>query len=214
MHRTTSRQARSTARVYRALARAFHQPAADLYHPAFLETLRRSLDAAGASGLLPLVEEMAEGLRDLPDLTDLTVEYCRLFYGPGKVAAPPYESVYLGGGLLMGEPAIQVLRCYEEAGVRIGDGFRDMPDHIGAELEYLCLAARETGNFAALRRHGTVGLWAARYRSFLTEHLAPWVRPFATKVHEGSDSRFYRALVTLTTRWVERERTGAESLTA
>jgi len=195
----------AAARVYRALAVAYHQPAEAIRVAKNLTDLRESLSAAGAADLAPLVAQMAGSVAAAPDKQDLTVEYCRLFYGPGKLVAPPYESVYLGGGVLMGEPTLGVLRRYEEAGVQVWEGFRDCPDHIAAELEYLFFTAREAANFAALGRADTAQLWVQRHRAFLSEHLAAWVKPFAVKVLEGSQNVYYRALVELTLGWVERE---------
>ncbi|MFZ5826261.1 MAG: TorD/DmsD family molecular chaperone, partial [Bacillota bacterium] len=126
-----------SARIYQRLALLFHQPDATLYDPAFLAGLRDDLAAVGAERLLHLVDEMAEGLRHTPDLTELTVAYCKLFYGPQKMLAAPYESIYLGGGVLMGESARLVSRRYQEARVQVWEGFKNMPDHVAAELEFL-----------------------------------------------------------------------------
>lgn len=195
----------ATARVFRALAVAYHQPTQEIYQPQYLEYLREALTEAGAAELLPLVEQMAGGLAATPDLTDLTVAYCKLFFGPVKLVAPPYESVYLGGGVVMGEPALAVLRRYEEARVQLWEGFRECPDHIATELEFLYFTAGEAANFAALRRDATAVVWTARYRTFLQEHLCRWAGAFARKVEDGTENQFYVGLARLTAAWVERE---------
>lgn len=194
---------RVDARVLRALAVAYHMPTPQLCSAEFLCELGDALTAAGVPGLLQHVDAMGEGLQETPEPTALTVEYCKLFYGPGKVAAPPYESVYLGGGVTMGEPAIAVVRKYQEAGVQVWEGFRNCPDHIAAELEFLYFAAGEAANFRALGREETARIWAERYNAFLREHLSRWVARFCRKIEEGTEQKFYLGLARLTAAVVE-----------
>ena len=71
---------------------------------------------------------------------DLLVDYTRLFLGPVDTLAKPYGSVWLGGDApLMQDSTMAVLQLYEEAGFEIDEDFRELPDHIAAELEFLYL---------------------------------------------------------------------------
>ncbi|MFZ5815994.1 MAG: TorD/DmsD family molecular chaperone [Bacillota bacterium] len=201
----------ASARIYQRLALIFHQPGAKLYDPTFLAGLREDLAAAGAERLLHLVDEMAEGLRQTPDLTELTVAYCKLFYGPQKMLAAPYESIYLGGGVLMGESTRLVSRRYQEARVQLWEGFKNMPDHVAAELEFLYYTQMRADFAAASGLQRAARLWDRRHREFLTNHLSRWVRRLAEKVIEGSPSRFYSAAARLLAGWVIRN---AEALSS
>lgn len=68
---------------------------------------------------------------------DLMIEYARLFVGPYSLIAPPYGSYYLDGGIVMGETTVAVKQIYELAGVMLNENFKDLPDHIITELEFL-----------------------------------------------------------------------------
>lgn len=193
-----------SARIYQRLALLFHQPGMALYEPAFLAGLRDDLAAAGAPRLAEVVDEMAEGLRHTPNLTDLTVEYCKLFYGPAKMLAAPYESIYLGGGVLMGESARLVSRRYQEARVQVWEGFKNMPDHVAAELEFLYYTEMRAARAAAFGRQRAARVWERRHREFLRDHLSRWVRRFADRVGEARLSPFYGAASRLLAGWVLR----------
>ncbi|MDP3016975.1 MAG: molecular chaperone TorD family protein [Deltaproteobacteria bacterium] len=69
---------------------------------------------------------------------DLAVEYARLFVGPYELKAPPYGSVYLGGARrVMGNSTMGVIKLYEETGLVMDKDFKELPDHIAVELEFM-----------------------------------------------------------------------------
>jgi TorA maturation chaperone TorD len=129
------------------------------------------------------------------DAETLMVEHARLFVGPNRVVAPPYGSVYLEEGRrVMGDSTLEVLQAYREAGLRLDPDFKELPDHIAAELEFLYyLTAKALGADASEQ-----GAEAARPRTareaFLDRHLRKWVAPFCERILEGSEQPFYRAL--------------------
>lgn len=98
-----------------------------------------------------------------------------------------------------------LLNLYEEGGFEIAEDFRELPDHIAAELEFLYLLifrenqARRAGDAKAL------GAAAATRRRLLDEHLDAWVGDFARAVKDGTRSAFYRELADLTERFVRME---------
>ncbi len=83
--------------------------------------------------------------------TVLKEEYKRLFVGPLPLYIVPVESVYkvwtsdpecklpiaAEKGYLMGDPAIDMIKRYQEQGIVIPDKYSSMPDHIALELEYM-----------------------------------------------------------------------------
>ncbi|HDH01197.1 MAG TPA: molecular chaperone TorD, partial [Nitrospirae bacterium] len=79
---------------------------------------------------------------------DLCVEYAKLFVGPFELLAPPYGSVYLDdGGRVMGDSTMRVIEAYQKEGLSGNDDFKDLPDHIAVEMEfmsYLIYKERET----------------------------------------------------------------------
>ncbi len=140
-------------------------------------------------------EEVAfEPLRD-----ELEIEYNRLFVGPGKVPCSPYESVHrvdrpeMELGLVLGPSTLEVKRMYAEAGVSPAKGFRDLPDHIAVELEFMYfLCGRE------LETQGEeTEKWRMMEREFVRSHLTVWVGTFTSKILSSTTSPFYRLSATL-----------------
>src|SRR3990172_6587583 len=70
----------------------------------------------------------------------LLVDYTRLFLGPTHIVAMPYGSVWLHGEkALMRDSTMAVQELYHESGFEIDEDFRELPNHIAAELEFLYL---------------------------------------------------------------------------
>lgn len=189
----------------RFLAACYYEPAPEFAEEKLFESM-----AVTAARIDP---DFAARARQLgaafaaEDLQDLLVDYTRLFLGPLDMRAKPYGSVWLGGQQgLMQESTMAVQHLYAEGGFEIDEGFRDLPDHIAAELEFLYLLifreteAQRNGDLEAL------AAMAALRRRFLAEHLGAWVGPFTAAVIAGADTAFYRELGELTSRFVASER--------
>jgi putative dimethyl sulfoxide reductase chaperone len=99
-----------------------------------------------------------------------------------------------------------------EAGLEVDEGFRDLPDHIAAELELLyALLFREAR--AAMTRDEAEGATAAdRRRRFVAMHLGCWVGEFAAAVRSGAETAYFRRLADLTVKFVAMEGRGLERL--
>ncbi|MEG1833585.1 MAG: molecular chaperone TorD family protein [Burkholderiaceae bacterium] len=140
------------------------------------------------------------------DPQELLIDYTRLFLGPVKALVSPYASVWLEREkTLMQESTMAVVALYEEGGFEIDENFRDLPDHIAAELEFLYLL-----NFRALSAElegdAAAGAAVADLRQrFLADHLARWVAPFTAAAAAHAQSAFYRELAGITALWVARE---------
>lgn len=110
-------------------------------------------------------------------LDALRVDYTRLFVGPSDVYTRPYAVEWTG-------QETEVVSIYADAGFEIGKDFRERPDHVAVELEFLYrlvhLAAEE-----------------ARQR-FVAQHLAKWIPPFSAAVQADAQTAFYRELAQLT----------------
>lgn len=139
----------------------------------------------------------------------LLLDYTRLFLGPNQIIAKPYGSIWLeGGNTVMGESTMAALKLYEEGGFDMSEAFREVPDHIAVELEFLYLLIfRE--NEAHRNGEALQGKMDLRKR-FLDRHLGRWVGPFSSAVIAGAQSAFYHRLAQLTLAFVQLE----ESATA
>jgi putative dimethyl sulfoxide reductase chaperone len=193
------------ADLCRFLAACYYQPG-----PEFAEEKMFDSMLAAAVRVSPDFGARARRMRDAftaEDPQTLLVDYTRLFLGPVDALAKPYGSAWLGGQqALMQDSTMAVQQLYAEGGFEISEDFRELPDHVAAELEFLYLLIfRET----AARRDGdleSLEAMAAVRRRFLAQHLGAWIGSFARAIESGAQTKFYRELAELTKRFV-----GAES---
>jgi TorA maturation chaperone TorD len=136
----------------------------------------------------------------------LLLDYTRLFLGPNHIIAKPYGSIWLEGqNTVMGDSTMAVQELYEQGGFDMREDFREVPDHIAVELEFLYLLiyreneAQRNGETEALQSK------TALRRRFLDEHLGRWIGPFASAVIAGAQSSYYGRLAELTVRFIDLE---------
>lgn len=142
-------------------------------------------------------------------MEDLSVEYTRLFLGPGPHISP-HESVYVGGyrdkdpkvGLLWGNATVEVKDMVEDFGYGYRDEYNGIPDHLAVELEIMVnLTAREHDMLT--NKNVQEGYQCLlQEKKFLTEHLSRWIAEFCGLVIENADHVFYRELASLTRDYV------------
>ena len=179
------------AEGYRLLAAAFRYPQTEELREALLEEQESAKELSQiASTLLPLVDD------------DLCAEYNRLF--AQAVAVSPHERGYTGGDL--GPGLGQLAALYEAFGLRCGGVEGEVPDHIGAELEFaafLCLKeALHTEESSAEAAEAVTIVRAAR-QTFMQDHLGRWVCAFADRLRERSFHPYFVSLAGLLTEWVK-----------
>lgn len=168
------------ADLCRFVAACYYEPG-----PEFAEERVFDSMVAAARRVDPDLAESAQRVGEaFHDLDELLVDYTRILLGPSMVFTKPYGSVWAGASDL---PAL-----YAEAGFETSADFRDLPDHIAAELEFLYLLIHQDAP-ADLRRRFVVG------------HLSKWVPAFASAVQAGAETEFYRRLAELTARLVALE---------
>lgn len=133
-----------------------------------------------------------DNLGQVGDGDELVLEYDRLFSSPYKLMVPPYESLYrYDEGQVMAPCAIQIEKLYRENGLELSPDFKDLPDHISAELQfmaYLCLMEAEAWK---LGDEAEAALFVNKQDSFIREHPGLWIDSFARKLTSSTDSPFY-----------------------
>jgi TorA maturation chaperone TorD len=136
----------------------------------------------------------------------LLVDYTRLFLGPTHIIAKPYGSVWISGEeTLMQDSTMAVLQMYEEGGFEMDEEFRELPDHIAAELEFLYLLIYKENQAHLSGEPEAATATAGLRKRFLDEHLESWIGPFTAAVRAGAQSAFYRELAEFTNRFVAME---------
>ena len=203
-------QATARADLCRFIAACYYEPGPEFAEERLFDSM---LEAAGR--LQPQIAQHARALGEsfaTEGPERLLVDYARLFLGPPQPLAAPYGSVWLEDDRkVMGESTFAVTGLYGELGFELDDDFREPPDHIAAELEFLYLAifreneARQSGDEESLRQAADVK------QRFLDQYLARWVQPFALAVRNGAQSKFYPELAELTAQFVAAERRGAKA---
>jgi len=120
--------------------------------------------------------------------------------------------VWLGGDAsLMQDSSMAVLGIYREGGFDLSEDFRELPDHIAAELEFLYLLIHREN--MAQRESDLDGLAVTlKLRGrFLAAHLDASIEPFTTAMESSAQTDYYRTLADLTRRFVASERRDVRS---
>lgn len=172
----------ATADLFHTLAAAFAPPPADLAACEWCEPLAddfRELGAElGIDLMLPVARLEKAAKEDWPDGPWL-VEYSRLFLVP-PIPVPLNTGVYLEGGL-GGVSAQMILQCYGTAGFAPSESFRDLPDHVSIQLEFVG---------SLLQRAGAGdGDAADMAREFVDSFVAHWVRPLRDALEKAAGRR-------------------------
>lgn len=137
-----------------------------------------------------VIDEM-KAIIEQKSLEDLKIGHAKLFVGPFDLLAPPYGSVYLDSERrIMGDSTMEALNIYRQAGLNPDPDFKEPPDHITTELEFIYY-------LTAKYLSSEDSQWLELRRQFIDEHLNKWVNQFAKKVKD-SKIVFYHDLVVLT----------------
>jgi putative dimethyl sulfoxide reductase chaperone len=188
----------------RFLAACYYEP-----DPAFEEERLFESMLAAARRVDPALAELARKLGEdfvAQDLQTLLVDYTRLFMGPPQPLARPHGAFWLTGETtLMQDATLAVLELYQEGGFELDDEFREMPDHVAVELEFLYLLIFRRNEEQRGGLPGALAKWEQLEKVFLGRHLGAWIGPFAAEVTAGAETAFYRHLAELTERFVRME---------
>jgi TorA maturation chaperone TorD len=190
------------ADLCRLLAACFYQPGPEFAEERVFDSMRTAAAELDAD-LASLAQALGTAF-DAQPLDELHVDYTRLFLNPTGPLAAPYESAWLAGRdpMLVEETTQGVIDSYRQGGYDVDLSFRDLPDHIAAELEFLYTLvfreARATASGHETERDEVV----ERRRRFVEQHLGRWVGPLSEALRSGSETAYYRALADLTERFV------------
>ena len=200
---------KGTARenLCRFLAACYYQPGPEFSEEKVFDSM---VDAATRihPDLAAHARRLGEGF-SAEEPESLLVDYTRLFLGPTHIVAKPYGSVWLDGeNTLMGDSTMAVQELYHEGGFEMDEEFRELPDHIAAELEFLYLLIYRENEGHRNGEPEAVKTAAGLRKRFLDEQLGRWIGPFTAAVTAGAESEFYRQLAELTDRFVKMEASG------
>jgi TorA maturation chaperone TorD len=196
MENTDMGKVAATADVYRLLSACFYQPEKMFLEEDIFGQLEKALSCCA-----PQLREGANRLGAAfgeESIEALLLDYSRLFLGPFEIQAKPYGSVYLDGEkIVMGDSTMDALACYRRGGFSPADDFKEMPDHIAVELEFLYLLCFRQAGALAERNSVVAAENQALRREFLRNHLGVWAAKFSSRVAAAANSGFYRRLAEL-----------------
>ncbi len=179
------------AECYRLLAACFYEPdEINFKKERFLDSLIEATEKISPAAMNSCHQVGASA--EMTDFNSLQVEYARLFVGPFELQAPPYGSYYLDeGGQVMGDSTMEVLQMYQKYGLKLDDDYKEMPDHITAELEFMYyliykeIEARKTPDL------NTEKEYRAAQRIFLQGYLAEFMKKFCEKLKTSAENNYY-----------------------
>ncbi|NLC39011.1 MAG: molecular chaperone TorD family protein [Clostridia bacterium] len=138
-----------------------------------------------------------EQFKILPDETvdELRSDYTRLFIGPNKLPAPPWESAYLHEErLLFQKETLMVRRAYLKYHFLPKRYGHEADDHLGLELDFMYqLGLLALGAFQEQRFERYLSILHDQ-KDFLSHHLLKWVGEFSNDVTAHARTAFYRGM--------------------
>jgi len=188
--------------TYRLLANAFYVPDQCLMDS--LVRLEKCMEGICGKSLeynyIPL------GIDKKDDMELMKVDYAKLFVGPFSLLAPPYGSVYLERErMVMGNSTADVQKWYRSTGLDVDAQFKDAPDHIAAELEFMHFLIFKEIEAANLGDTENFIGYLTMQGSFLEDHLGAWISDFADNVVNHAQTNFYQNLVRTTESFVKND---------
>jgi TorA maturation chaperone TorD len=131
----------------------------------------------------------------------LEVEYNRLFVGPDKVPALPYESYYQKDvpevrlKTVKGPAERAVREVYHAFGLAMPGNATDFADHIAVELDFLSYLCLMEARAWADENQDEVERLREGYDAFLANHLLKWFPAFEKDVLSNVQLPFYEAII-------------------
>lgn len=146
---------------------------------------------------LNLMRDFCRGWND-EHLSVIKRDFQRLFIGPDRLPAPPWESVYRSPEQLMfEEQTIQVRQAYARMGFSAPTQYNEPEDHFGLEMMFLVHLCGL--GIAALEQDSSESLDYVldAMRSFFSEHLLAWTPRFLNDVAQSAQTDYYRGAALL-----------------
>jgi len=196
------RAALARAQAYGLLARAFGRPdaafEAGVAEGGFGEALAEALAALGQPELAAATGGGAEG--------PLADEFVRLFNPSLHANCPPYGTEYTGAHVFMrAQQLADIAGFYRAFGLRVAADFRERPDHIATELEFMQVLALKEARALARKERAHAGICHRAQARFLREHLGRWLEPYAAKLVAAGGEGFYTRVAALARDFVAKD---------
>lgn len=137
---------------------------------------------------------------------EIKAEYARLFIGPKKVPASPYESVYNSHNKqIFGDSCIKVREAYEDIGLKVDKIGKIPDDFIGYELEFMYYLTFLTIEAIKIDDINRVNILLGHQYRFLNDHLIKWIDKFTEAIFNNTKMEYFKILAKFTNEFVKED---------
>jgi len=189
--------------IYRALSSCYNPPEKGIGD--VLKRLEAGLCAMGSNAISQVVMMRSE-LNTGVTVDDLKIQFAKLFIGPYQLLAPPFGSIYLDGKhQIMGDSTLDVVKRYSAAGLTVDESFKNPPDHISAELEFMHILIIEELNCLHKGCADEAVVWLVRQFEFLNSHIGQWMDAFTGLTIKKTQLPYFKYLAIATQQFIKEE---------
>jgi TorA maturation chaperone TorD len=158
-------------------------------------------DLPEIASALGCLQRWAEAARDgLSDdaFSAVADDYTRLFVGPGRLPAAPWESVYTNKDRAVFQmETVSVKNWYNRFDLALASDYNEPADHVGLEFGFLADISARTLAAAEIRDGEDVKRLIDAQRGFISQHVLRWVPRWANDVIENARTDLYIGLAWL-----------------
>lgn len=129
----------------------------------------------------------------------VSMEFTRLFIGPPRPAAPPWETLHRSGAgsVGFGEATVEMRSLFRAAGLAVANENRQYEDHLGLELFYLCEMCRRAATIEGSSNGwaGTGRLGETKLAEFVEQHPLAWIGALRASVAAHAPGGYFDLLL-------------------
>ncbi|MDR7236937.1 TorD/DmsD family molecular chaperone [Neobacillus drentensis] len=154
-----------------------------------LRTMTVLCESEFGNQAITILDEVSE-----ETLHSFVFDYNRLFVGPNRLLASPYESTYSNfEGTIMQQETIKVRNFYHYEGLQVAEEGQYPDDHIQYELEFICYLLNQNEKGPDLKL-------------FLENHFFKWVDKHCERIEEHSQNQLTLAFAYLLKEFLQFEK--------
>lgn len=184
--------------LYRLLHNFFgNEPALEAINILTSDHTQTALSLLSIQESLNYVRDFAEQFNTNKEaaLEKCRSEYTRLFIGPTKLPAPPWESVYVTKDrLIFQESTLEVRRCYLKYNFEPVHFRSEADDHIALELDFMSNLSHLVETSLQDDKISEAVEILKDQQAFLEDHLLAWVPQFVTDLEAATSHPLYRGM--------------------
>ncbi len=138
------------------------------------------------------MEEIRHFLKKHDSAEEIKADFTHLFLGPGRIPAPPYESVFRSEEHLMFEKEmLDVRAAYRGHGMGLEKNNPVPDDHIGFEFQFTALLCLKIAESLTKNKPDDAGIIQNDLTRFMDAHLFKWLPDFFSRVKDNSATGYF-----------------------